>query len=159
MVQLDQQCLCRARTQVLSLAWCSGLKDPALPQLWCRSQLQLDLVPGLGTPYTSRWPKKEKSQSWNAGCKGKRRICKLKSLWASLSHQGRLCKWKTIYGTGTVANWRVPSLLGSDSQLQLLLTKRMLTIDVEAILVQGEGAQLGDTMGLMAQLPVQPLSV
>lgn len=34
-----------------------------------------------------------------------------------------------------------------------------LTIDIEAVPVQGEGAQLGDTVGYVAQLPVQPLSV
>lgn len=34
-----------------------------------------------------------------------------------------------------------------------------LTIDVEAVPVQGEGAQSGDTVGLTPQLPVQPLSV
>ena len=49
--------------------------------------------------------------------------------------------------------------LGADSQLQLVVTKRLLTIDIEAVLVQGEGAQLSDTMGLMAQFPVQLLSV
>lgn len=49
--------------------------------------------------------------------------------------------------------------LGADSLLRLVVTKRLLTIDVEAVLVQGEGAQLGDAMGLMAQLPVQLLSV
>ena len=32
-VQLDQWCLCSGRTQVQSLAQCSGLKDPMLPQL------------------------------------------------------------------------------------------------------------------------------
>lgn len=35
----------------------------------------------------------------------------------------------------------------------------MLTINIEAILIQGEEAQLSDTMGMMAQLPVQLLSV
>ena len=49
--------------------------------------------------------------------------------------------------------------LGADSLLRLVVTKSLLTIDIEAVLVQGEGAQLGDTMGLMAQLPVQLLSV
>lgn len=34
-----------------------------------------------------------------------------------------------------------------------------ITIDVEAVLVQCEGAQLGHTMGPMAHLPVQLLSV
>ena len=34
-----------------------------------------------------------------------------------------------------------------------------LTTDVEAVPVQGEGAQVGDTLGLMAQLPVESLSV
>jgi hypothetical protein len=35
----------------------------------------------------------------------------------------------------------------------------LLTIDVETVLVQGVGAQLGDTMGQLAQLSVQLLSV
>jgi hypothetical protein len=35
----------------------------------------------------------------------------------------------------------------------------LLTIDIETFLVQGVGAQLGDTMGHLAQLPVQLLSV
>lgn len=34
-----------------------------------------------------------------------------------------------------------------------------LTIDVETVLVQGVGAQLGDAIGQPAQLPVQPLPV
>lgn len=34
-----------------------------------------------------------------------------------------------------------------------------LTIDVKAVTVQGEGAQPGDTVGLVAQLPEQPLPV
>jgi len=36
-VPQDQQCLCRAKTQVQSLAWNSALKDLALLQLWLRS--------------------------------------------------------------------------------------------------------------------------
>ena len=43
-------------TQVLSPAWHSGLKDPALPQL--RGRLQL--IPGPGTPYATERPKKKK---------------------------------------------------------------------------------------------------
>lgn len=35
----------------------------------------------------------------------------------------------------------------------------LLTIDIETILVQDVGAQLGDTMGQLAQLPVQLLFV
>ena len=37
-----------AEARVQSLAWCSGLKDLALPQLWCRWQLQVgfNLWPG-----------------------------------------------------------------------------------------------------------------
>lgn len=35
----------------------------------------------------------------------------------------------------------------------------MLTINIEAVLIQGEEAQLSDTMGMMAQLPIQFLSV
>ena len=33
---------------VQSLAWCSGLKDPALPRLWYRSQLWLRFSPWHG---------------------------------------------------------------------------------------------------------------
>ena len=36
-----------AEVQVCSLAWHSGLKDLAWPQLWCRSQLQLGFDPWL----------------------------------------------------------------------------------------------------------------
>lgn len=43
--------------------------------------------------------------------------------------------------------------------LQLGVTKRMLTIDIEAVLVQAEGAQLGDPISPTAQVPVQTLSV
>lgn len=35
----------------------------------------------------------------------------------------------------------------------------MLTIDIEAVLVQSEESQLGDSMSLVAQFLVQPLSV
>ena len=35
----------------------------------------------------------------------------------------------------------------------------VLTIDIETVLVQGVGAQPGDTVGQLTQLPVQPLSV
>ena len=46
-VQWIRQCLCNTRTQVLSLAQHSGIMGPMLPQLQCRSQLQLrsDLQP------------------------------------------------------------------------------------------------------------------
>ena len=37
-----------ASVQVRSLAWHSGLKDPALPQLWHKSQLQLRFNPWPG---------------------------------------------------------------------------------------------------------------
>ena len=48
MAQQELQCLCSSRTQVQSPAWHSGLKDPALQQLWHRSPLWLrfDLWPG-----------------------------------------------------------------------------------------------------------------
>ena len=36
---------------------------------------------------------------------------------------------------------------------------QLLTIDIKAVPVQGEGPQLGDAIGLPAQLPVQLLSV
>lgn len=35
----------------------------------------------------------------------------------------------------------------------------MLTIDIEMISVQGIGTKPGDTVGLIAQLPVEPLPV
>lgn len=38
-------------------------------------------------------------------------------------------------------------------------TRELLTIDVETVLVQDVGAQLGDAIGQLAQLPVQPLPV
>ena len=38
-----------AEALVGSLAWCRGLKDPALLQLRLRSSCRLDLIPGLGT--------------------------------------------------------------------------------------------------------------
>ena len=34
-----------AEARVCSSGWYSGLKDPALPQLWCRLQLQLSFNP------------------------------------------------------------------------------------------------------------------
>ena len=37
-----------AKVCVLSPAQCTGLKDPALPQLWCRSQLRLRFSPWPG---------------------------------------------------------------------------------------------------------------
>lgn len=37
--------------------------------------------------------------------------------------------------------------------------RQLLTTDVETVLVQGVGAQLGDAIGQLAQLPVQPLPV
>ena len=40
MAQWGRWCLCSARTQVQSPAQHSELKDLALLQLWCRSQLQ-----------------------------------------------------------------------------------------------------------------------
>ena len=37
-----------AEMQVQPQAWSSGLKDPLLPQLWCRLQLWLKLYPWPG---------------------------------------------------------------------------------------------------------------
>ena len=48
MAQWDQQHLCSSRTQVQSLAQHHGLKDPALLQLWPRSQLWLRSDPWPG---------------------------------------------------------------------------------------------------------------
>lgn len=49
--------------------------------------------------------------------------------------------------------------IGLSSPFQKKKNNKMLTIDIEAVLVQSEGSQLGDTVSLMAQFPVQPLSV
>ena len=61
-----QQCLCSTRTQVPSLAQHSGLQDPALLQLLCKSQLRLGSDPGirsgLETLHASRQPKKRKER-------------------------------------------------------------------------------------------------
>ena len=38
-----------AEVVVLSLAWCSELKDPSLPQLQLQSELWLNSIPGPGT--------------------------------------------------------------------------------------------------------------
>ena len=49
MAQRDKNMIAEAlvavEAQVQSLAWCSGLKDPTLQQLQCRSQLQLGFNP------------------------------------------------------------------------------------------------------------------
>lgn len=42
---------------------------------------------------------------------------------------------------------------------EVVAAAKPLTINIEAVPVQGEGAQAGDTVGLTAQLPVQLLSV
>ena len=55
----DQQCLCSARTWVLSLAWHSGLKDPELLQLVVGHNCSLA---GVGMPYVAGQPKKEKNE-------------------------------------------------------------------------------------------------
>lgn len=62
---------------------------------------------------------------------------------------------------GPVANWRLHIPLGGGFffYLQPVVTKRMLTVDIEAVLVQVEGAQLGDPVSPTAQVPVQTLSV
>lgn len=38
------------------------VKEPALPELWLRSQLGLDLIPGSETPYAVGLPKKKKRE-------------------------------------------------------------------------------------------------
>ena len=59
--QRDQQHLCNARTWVRSPARHSGLKDPAMLQLWFRSPLRFgsDICPR-NTPYASGATKKKK---------------------------------------------------------------------------------------------------
>ena len=58
--------------QILSLVWCSGLKDPAFPHLWCRWQLQLRFGPLVQElPYAMRAAIKKKKKSKNCeslGC-------------------------------------------------------------------------------------------
>ena len=60
-------CLCSARIWVRSPASHSGLKDPALPQLWCGSQLRLASEPW---PRNSICQKKKKTNKTNSqeGC-------------------------------------------------------------------------------------------
>lgn len=58
----------------------------------------------------------------------------------------------------TLFRWNITLVCLSPSKKKNNNNK-MLTIDIEAVLVQSEGSQLGDTMSLMAQFPVQPLSV
>ena len=63
MAQWDQWHLCRARIQVHSPVWHSGLKDLVLPQLWQRSQLQLRSEPWPGNSVYLRVAKKEKRKN------------------------------------------------------------------------------------------------
>ena len=57
--------LSAASRQVQSPAWHRGLKDPALPQLWCQATIcGLDLIPSWGTPYAEGWPKKKKNNNY-----------------------------------------------------------------------------------------------
>ena len=52
-----------AEAWVQSLAQCCGLKDPALPQLWCRLQLQLGFHPWpQKLPYVYSGPIKKKRE-------------------------------------------------------------------------------------------------
>ena len=48
------------RIRVLSLA--QRLKDPALPQLWHRSQLWFGSDPWLGTLYATGWPEEKRKR-------------------------------------------------------------------------------------------------
>ena len=45
------------------MVWHSDLNDLALPQLWCRLQLWLDLIPVPGTLYTMERPKEKKNKN------------------------------------------------------------------------------------------------
>ena len=60
MEQQDQGPLCRARVKVPSLAWYSGLKDLALPQLRYTSQWWLRSDPWPGNSICHREANKEK---------------------------------------------------------------------------------------------------
>lgn len=64
MAQWDQWHLCSARMQVRSPALHSGLKDPATPQLWHRSQLQLrsDSWPGNSICHSAARKRKKKKK-------------------------------------------------------------------------------------------------
>ena len=55
MAQQDQWRLSGAKTHVQSLAWHSGLRIR-----WLKSQLWLDLIPGLGIPYASGRGRRQK---------------------------------------------------------------------------------------------------
>lgn len=63
--------------------WAQWVKDPAFLQLWLRSQLPLDLIPGPGTPYAVGQPEGKK----------KKKISPLK-------YQGAAC----LEGEGGLAN-------------------------------------------------------
>ena len=62
MVQWDWWRLRRARMQVRSLAWHSGLKDLVLPQLWSKSELQWASDPWPGNSICCEVAKKKKKR-------------------------------------------------------------------------------------------------
>ena len=60
---LTRVALVAVEVQVRSPALCSGLKDPALLQLWCRLQLQLRFTAWPGNFYMLLvWPQKHHHQ-------------------------------------------------------------------------------------------------
>ena len=59
------------------------VKEPALPELWLRSQLGLDLIPGSETPYSTGQPKNEKKKKE----KGKKRKEKQKIIIIKIKHR------------------------------------------------------------------------
>lgn len=67
--------------------WAQWVKDPAFLQLWLRSQLPLDLIPGPGTPYAVGQPEgKKKKKNFSSQIPGSsmfrrgRRLSKL-TIW------------------------------------------------------------------------------
>ena len=66
MVQQDQQCLCSARTQDGFPAIHRGLKDPELPQLLHRWQLQLESDPWSGNSICFQAVSSAVQQGWHS---------------------------------------------------------------------------------------------
>ena len=106
MVQQYQQCLCNTRMQVQSLAWHSGLKDPAFQQLWHRSQLWLGSDP---------WP-------GNCICRGVAKKQGEKVTHFCVHHFHQNCRWLASLGScsGAVVFMLLEDEQGPSSELSWL---------------------------------------